>query len=431
LKLMTIGYDPHRPALSFEKIRKQYGDIFLIDLFGKRMVCVSNAEQYEHIFRNTGKFPNGTDVAPWLFRETLKMKNDDKYEPIIISLKGDRWKQNRQLIDDFFLNDKTTETFLPKMNEICIDLAGVLKKNLSGGKSRQVRELERNFYRFSTVVIGNFIFGKRINVLSPGSVSHNGEQFLNALFSTFNEASNLLYSVPLYRYINTPGWKRFNRNVDLLYSTGNQFLHDADQYYMNTGALRSDFVNHLRTQGQNEARVLADTIVMFFAGADSTANSLLWLVQNLGTLTAVQDHCRNEIEKIFPEDALPTRELLSKLKYVRAVIKESARLNPVTLANIRIFSDPIEISGYEIPSQTRLLLLHSLTNKDDSVFTDASRFNPDRWLDRSQKAAPFSFEPFGFGPRKCPGFRIADSEIMLAICGLLRNFRWRTLETYG
>ena len=43
-------------------------------------------------------------------------------------------------------------------------------------------------------------------------------------------------------------------------------------------------------------------------------------------------------------------------------------------------------------------------SRDDQIFEEPSEFIPDRWnKDAAGKYHPFSFLPFGFGPRSCYG----------------------------
>jgi len=55
--------------------------------------------------------------------------------------------------------------------------------------------------------------------------------------------------------------------------------------------------------------------------------------------------------------------------------------------------------------QTRILSMAAVTGMDPQSFERPEEFLPERWLreDSSSKHHPFSFTPFGFGPRACYG----------------------------
>ena len=59
-----------------------------------------------------------------------------------------------------------------------------------------------------------------------------------------------------------------------------------------------------------------------------------------------------------------------------------------------------------------------IMGKDESTFDEASKIKPERWIRSSsskQQRHPFSFTPFGFGPRMCIGRRVAELEMELLI----------------
>ena len=55
-----------------------------------------------------------------------------------------------------------------------------------------------------------------------------------------------------------------------------------------------------------------------------------------------------------------------------------------------------------------MLLVHSISSRDEDMFEIPKEFRPDRWekSDDSGKMNPFSSLPFGFGPRGCYGIII-------------------------
>jgi cytochrome P450 len=51
--------------------------------------------------------------------------------------------------------------------------------------------------------------------------------------------------------------------------------------------------------------------------------------------------------------------------------------------------------------------------------------NKIRWDPESEiKPSPYVFMPFGMGPRNCVGMRFAMEEMKIALCTLVKNFRF-------
>lgn len=82
-----------------------------------------------------------------------------------------------------------------------------------------------------------------------------------------------------------------------------------------------------------------------------TANSVLWLLYNLGRNPHVQDKLYQEVLSVVGQDEDVTSQSLAKLSYLKACVKESMRLNPIVAALGRILDQDIVLSGYNVPAQ--------------------------------------------------------------------------------
>lgn len=80
--------------------------------------------------------------------------------------------------------------------------------------------------------------------------------------------------------------------------------------------------------------------------------------------------------------------------------------------------------------QTMMLLATELQLKNEEQYENCEEFIPERFLRNDanecpvkDKANPFTFLPFGFGPRMCIGRRFAELEMETLICRLIRRYR--------
>ncbi|XP_025088264.1 probable cytochrome P450 301a1, mitochondrial [Pomacea canaliculata] len=61
--------------------------------------------------------------------------------------------------------------------------------------------------------------------------------------------------------------------------------------------------------------------------------------------------------------------------------------------------------------------------KDNRFISSPEVFSPERWLrSNRENISPFITLPFGFGPRSCPGRRLAVQEVSIVIAKLLQRF---------
>jgi cytochrome P450 len=73
-----------------------------------------------------------------------------------------------------------------------------------------------------------------------------------------------------------------------------------------------------------------------------------------------------------------------------------------------------------------VLLSPYITHRDERFFPDPERFEPERWTaEAKQSRPPFSFFPFGGGPRKCIGEGFAWTEGILVLATLAAKWRAR------
>ena len=68
------------------------------------------------------------------------------------------------------------------------------------------------------------------------------------------------------------------------------------------------------------------------------------------------------------------------------------------------------------------------TNKNPKYFPEPENFDPSRF--EGNGPAPFTFIPFGAGPRSCPGKDYARILILTFIHHLVRNFKWKIIDPH-
>lgn len=130
-----------------------------------------------------------------------------------------------------------------------------------------------------------------------------------------------------------------------------------------------------------------------------------------------QAKLREEILAKLPDKSSTlTPQNMANMPYLRACIKEAARLNPVTLGNIRTLPHDVVMSGYLINKGIEVSTSNNALMNDDQYYKDSGKFLPERFLKDCDNAEikgkhPFVYLPFGFGPRMCVGRRFAELEM--------------------
>ncbi|KAF2228741.1 cytochrome P450 CYP2 subfamily [Viridothelium virens] len=171
------------------------------------------------------------------------------------------------------------------------------------------------------------------------------------------------------------------------------------------------------------------------AGFETTAATLNSLVLHLAANPRVQDEAQEELMRVVGPHRLPTFADIRNLPYARACVKEMLRMNPILAPGIRHFADEdVVYKGHVIPKGTVLLANTAFLHFDPQRFKTPFEFVPERYLDHTLHSAeyaamsdPYKRDHFTFstGRRTCPGARLAENSLNLALASILWAFKIR------
>lgn len=67
------------------------------------------------------------------------------------------------------------------------------------------------------------------------------------------------------------------------------------------------------------------------------------------------------------------------------------------------------------------------SHMDENIFKDPKKFDPSRF-ENSSDIPPYSYVPFGAGPRVCPGSEFARVQVLLIIHHVVTNYQWTEIN---
>ena len=155
-----------------------------------------------------------------------------------------------------------------------------------------------------------------------------------------------------------------------------------------------------------------DACLMFIAGTDTTANTLVQATWHVLSNPEVHAKLRKELWTAMPLDgeSLLPWTTLETLPYLRGVVKESLRFSYGVPGRIPRMVPPggTILAGRHVPAGTSVSSASYVYHTDDRLFPDANAFRPERWLgdsdgdchDMDRKLLSFSR-----GPRGCLGMK--------------------------
>ncbi|NWW40857.1 CP24A protein, partial [Panurus biarmicus] len=153
-----------------------------------------------------------------------------------------------------------------------------------------------------------------------------------------------------------------------------------------------------------------------------TANSLLWALYNLSRNPHVQQKLFQEIQRVLAAQKSPSAESLRDMPYLKACLKESMSCCAVCFPSLGSSGLVCRVILCFALLQTVLMINSHALGCSEDYFRGWAEFRPERWLQKGS-IHPFSHIPFGIGKRMCVGRRVAELQLHLALCWLIRKYR--------
>ena len=183
---------------------------------------------------------------------------------------------------------------------------------------------------------------------------------------------------------------------------------------------------------------------ILWASVANTVPAAFWTVAHLLCHPEALSAVREEIERVVPYRALDaddgtaeggwTREQCAALRLTESAVNEALRLVTGSMV-LREATAPTTLtlaSGATVALRAGdgVAVYPALTHLDSRVFPDADTFKVDRFVDPAvpmlgNVKVPLAFMPFGSGVSLCPGRHWAKNEIVILVALLLQHCEWR------
>lgn len=186
----------------------------------------------------------------------------------------------------------------------------------------------------------------------------------------------------------------------------------------------SPYLQGLRDIGWNNFQIRSNLFFLYFAGTETTASSMNYLIWQLG---------RKENRAIQKE----IRDSENGQKVLLKVIAETLRIHPPafiegrqlrenTLMTVKDKSNRL-LWKKELRKGHSIVCLTQAAGRDPNLYPEPEQFNPYRFKDEDPRIAALSFLPFGGGPHTCPGQHLALAELQTFVYRILTHFSIHTL----
>jgi cytochrome P450 len=389
------------PRKAMEAWVKEFGDPFLLKALNGPVVVTGREDLIRTIH---GQDPN--------IYETFANQTTG---PILglgsmLILHGDRHRRERRMMTPIFHGDRT-KAYGPTMQAIALEQ--IEKHNPNGTIS--TIELMTDI---SLEVIIRLIFGGEDLALV--------EQMFAASKKLMSRANPLLFFTRKSHFscLGISPWDRWrSAKADLIH-----LLDSAIDQRLQSDEQRNDILALLcqarYEDGQPMSRedIHSELLTFLFAGHETTALSMTWAIYHIHRDPCVLERLRSELD-LVSDTAL---EQMVALPYLKAVIQETLRINPLVTETLRKLRAPMELGEYRLPAGIAIAPATVLAHYNPEVYPEPDQFRPERFLEGS--FTPFEFMPFGGGHRRCIGAAFATYEMAMVLGSLLRQYDFTLLD---
>ena len=165
----------------------------------------------------------------------------------------------------------------------------------------------------------------------------------------------------------------------------------------------------------NEEQVIDELLILIFAGHETTANTLSWLLYLIANDDTTKEKIKEVCQHISVLDSVNN-------EFIKATIHEGMRLYPAAWMTERVTIEDDAFENYTYPKGTIIIPFFFGLHRNKHNWKNETSFKPQRFLDDSSLVKSKNFFPFGAGPRMCIGNNFAMAEISFFLHAFFRKF---------
>ncbi|XP_014662612.1 PREDICTED: probable cytochrome P450 CYP44 [Priapulus caudatus] len=408
------------------QLHKRYGKIWKETIAGNVIVHLMDPDMIRTVYDAEGKIPH----IPPLQETTQKYRKEKEMSLGLGNTNGEEWYRLRSAVQQMMMRPKSVQDFLPLVQEVATEF--VERMVTTRDSHDEIPNFNKELGKWNLESSGAVVFFKRLGFLQDQEIL--AEKMLEANQQIFQLSCDLKFSLPLYKYISTPKWKRLVNAEDFFVGTVLKLIDETVakvKERIEKKDLQADeygFITYLLSRSELDDKDVAIIALSLFA--DGLSTTVPVFIGNLYCLAAnpeVQDKVFKEVSKVVPKEGPITTAMLGKLTYLKACVKEAFRFFPVGTEVSRIPQKDFVVGGYHIPAGTHIELNNYVFLRSAHYFEEPDKFLPERWLRDGEGSArnvhPYVLLPFGHGPRMCAGRRFAEQDMWVLIARLLQRYR--------
>ncbi|XP_013172006.1 PREDICTED: cytochrome P450 9e2-like [Papilio xuthus] len=388
---------------------------------------------------------------------------DEQLDPFfgrnLFALKGQEWKDMRSTLSPAFTSSKM-RLMVPFMVEVGEKMMESLRINMKNSKNNSIDvDCKDLTTRYANDVIASCAFGLKVD-----SHTNRDNEFykMGKVASTF-DFNQLLKFLLLISWPNvskvlrvslfTPAIKNFFLNLVLGTMSDREAkqIVRPDMIHLLMEAKKGRLTHEEKSAADADAgfatveessvgkknidRVWSDTdlvaqaVVFFIAGFEAISAAMSFALYEMALHPDVQERLHREIREYDDRNkGAIDYTSIQNMPYLDMVVSEVLRLWPPALALDRLCVKDYSLGkankecthDYVVRKGESIMIPAWSIHRDPAYHARPLQFDPERFSDeRRHLIKPFTYMPFGLGPRNCIGSRFALCEVKVLLYQLL------------
>ncbi len=393
------------PVKVLSKYAEQFGDTFRFYLGGlKEAIVTTNPAVIQHVLKTNAENYQKSDIQVKRMGHFLGKG--------LLTTHGEAWRTQRRLIQKGF-DRKQLEALSSIMQDSLVDSLRVFDRQISDGPV----DIYPQLMKMTFAMVAKSLFGARLRSEDIDFVSHTIstvqefivrqtlQPYLNPWFAVSGElrkhenmrtrADSILLEYIKARRHQPPGHDLLQTLMDARYSDG---------------------------EGMSDELVLSESMQLLVAGHETSSNALSWLLYLLSSRPDCLEKLRQEFDSVLGDAPLSYSDV-PRFEFATQVIQEALRLYPPFWMIDRMAVHDDRVGDLAIPRGSTVIVFVYGAHHAQRYWQDPESFDPERFSKPNEKLhTPFTYLPFGGGPRGCIGGNYAMLQILMILTSLLRKY---------
>ena len=393
------------PAQILSKYHAEFGDTFRFYIGGlKEAIVTIDPAVVQHVLKTNSDNYHKSEIQVKRMGHFLGKG--------LLTTEGEEWKNQRRLIQKGFSPKQ-----LDALSAIMQDSLADSLRDFNGRINDGPVDIYPHMMRITFSMVARSLFGARLKeedidlvsdticTVQEFIVKQTLQPYLNPWFGVSGElkkhedmrarADAVLMTYIKKRRNEAPGMDLLQTLMDARYADG---------------------------EGMTDEMVLSESMQLLVAGHETSSNSLSWLLYLLSSRPDILQKLRDEFETVLGDRPVSHGDVPSLL-FAQQVVQESLRLYPPFWMIDRMAVADDHVGDVEIPAGSMVIVYVYGAHHAPKHWPNPDVFDTERFVKGAEKLrAPFTYFPFGGGPRGCIGLHYAMLQVLMILNDVVRKY---------